>query len=286
MNRPKTSQVRDFEARTATALGLGYSPQDQGVTVRPASSSLFCISSADRYKTIEDRRNTPTSPYRFTITKNESLLNGFMSRLALTEVKFSWGIANVLVSAGTNTIQITSGPTTDVITLPEGFYSITKHTAEQLVESYCKTFGIKYKIIRLGNVVGKSDNKVSKKKNALQFLLNEIKSNNKINLYNEGQFYRDYIDVEDVVDVIKFIIDNGENSEVYNLASGVPVLFKDIIDYAYNQLNSTSEIGVMEPTDFHKLVQVESMYLDTTKLNNLGFKPSKNIYQIIDNLIK
>jgi hypothetical protein len=46
-----------------------------------------------------------------------------MSRLALTEVKFSWGIANVLVSAGTNTIQITSGPTTDVITLPEGFYT-------------------------------------------------------------------------------------------------------------------------------------------------------------------
>jgi hypothetical protein len=62
--------------------------------------------------------------------------------------------------------------------------------------------------------------------------------------------------------------------------------FKDIIDYAYNQLNSTSEIGVMEPTEFHKLVQVESMYLYTTKLNNLGFKPSKNIYQIINNLIK
>jgi nucleoside-diphosphate-sugar epimerase len=169
---------------------------------------------------------------------------------------------------------------------PKGFYSITKHAAEQLVESYCKTFGIKYKIIRLGNVVGKNDSKVSKKKNALQFLLNEIKSNNKINLYNEGQFYRDYIDVEDVAEGIKFIIDNGENNEVYNLASGVPVLFKDIIDYAYNQLNSTSEIGVMEPTDFHKLVQVESMYLDTTKLNDLGFKPSKHIYQIIDNLIK
>jgi nucleoside-diphosphate-sugar epimerase len=169
---------------------------------------------------------------------------------------------------------------------PKGFYSITKHTAEQLVESYCKTFGIKYKIIRLGNVVGKSDNKISKKKNALQFLLNEIKENNKINLYNEGQFYRDYIDVEDVADGIKFIIDNGENNEIYNLSSGIPVLFKGIIDYAYARLNSTSEIGVMEPTDFHKLVQVESMYLDTTKLNNLGFKPSKNIHQIIDNLIE
>jgi len=169
---------------------------------------------------------------------------------------------------------------------PKGFYSITKYAAEQLLESYCKTFNIKYKIIRLGNVIGKSDNKVSKKKNALQFLLNELKLNNKINLYNKGQFYRDYIDIEDVIDGIKFIIDNGENNEIYNLSSGKPILFKDIIDYAYNQLNSTSEIGIMEPTNFHKLVQVESMYLDTTKLNNLGFKPSKTIYQTINELLK
>ena len=40
---------------------------------------------------------------------------------------------------------------------PRGFYSITKRTAEQLLESYCKTFGLKYKIIRLANVIGKDD---------------------------------------------------------------------------------------------------------------------------------
>jgi hypothetical protein len=123
MNRPKTSQVGDFEAKTATALGLGYSPQEQGVTVRPSSSSLFCISSADRYSTIQDRRDLLTSPYRFTITKNESLLNGFLSRLALTEVKFNWNLPNVLVATGTNTIQITSGAVTALVTVPEGFYT-------------------------------------------------------------------------------------------------------------------------------------------------------------------
>jgi nucleoside-diphosphate-sugar epimerase len=50
---------------------------------------------------------------------------------------------------------------------PKGFYSITKRTAEQLLISYCETFDIKYRIIRLANVLGKSDSKVSKKKNAL-----------------------------------------------------------------------------------------------------------------------
>ena len=67
---------------------------------------------------------------------------------------------------------------------PKGFYSITKLAAEQLIESYCKTFNINYKIVRLGNVIGKGDGKVSKKKNALQFLIEELKADRDINLYN------------------------------------------------------------------------------------------------------
>ena len=41
----------------------------------------------------------------------------------------------------------------------------------------------------------------------------------------------------------------------------------------------------MEPTDFHKIVQVESMYLDKTKLKTLGFECSKNIFQTISDLL-
>jgi hypothetical protein len=123
MNRPKTSQVRDFEAKTATALGLGYSPQDMGVTTRPSSSSLFCISSADRYKDIAARREFATTPFRFTITKNESLLNGFLSRIALTEVRFPWTLPNISADAQTNTIRLGTTTNTDTITIPDGFYT-------------------------------------------------------------------------------------------------------------------------------------------------------------------
>src|SRR5579864_3663940 len=59
---------------------------------------------------------------------------------------------------------------------PKGFYSITKHCAEQLLRSYCDTFGLHYRILRLGNVVGLGDKKVSAKKNALQYMLNKLKA--------------------------------------------------------------------------------------------------------------
>jgi len=169
---------------------------------------------------------------------------------------------------------------------PKGFYSITKYAAELLLESFCKTFNINYKIIRLGNVLGNSDGKISKKKNALQFLINEIKENRDINLYNNGNFYRDFIDVIDVAKGIKFIMDHGSKNQTYNLGCGEPILFKSIIDYAINKTKSKSNIGIMEATDIHKIVQVESMYLHTEKLQNLGFRPEKNIYQIVDDLLK
>ena len=49
---------------------------------------------------------------------------------------------------------------------PTGFYSITKKAAEDLIISFCKTFGTEYRILRLCNVLGRGDGKVSAKKNA------------------------------------------------------------------------------------------------------------------------
>lgn len=59
---------------------------------------------------------------------------------------------------------------------PRGFYSITKRAAEQLLISYCDTYGLSYRILRLGNVIGPGDMKASKEKNAIQYLVNQLKN--------------------------------------------------------------------------------------------------------------
>lgn len=232
---------------------------------------LYMISTVDNYNVLTDSK--------LDINTNLIHLMGVLDECKDKNIEFTF-ISSWFVYGDTN---LPANETS--ICNPKGFYSITKYTAELLIQSFCKTFNIKYKIIRLGNVIGNSDGKISKKKNALQYLINELKCDNKINLYHDGNFYRDYIHVDDVVDGIKFLIDNGENGETYNLSYGKPILFKDIIDYAYDKIVSNSEIGNMEPTDFHKIVQVESMYLDSTKLNNLGFYPKRDIYKMIDDLI-
>jgi nucleoside-diphosphate-sugar epimerase len=171
------------------------------------------------------------------------------------------------------------------ICYPRGFYSITKRTAEQLLISYCETFGIRYRILRLANVLGRNDSKVSAQKNALQYLINCMRDNEPIELYDDGDFYRDYIDVEDAVRAINLVITKGEINSIYNISNGHSLKFRDIIDYVHQRLNSRSEIQSIPQREFHKLVQVKTMYLDNSRLQALGYRPRYTINQTLDRLL-
>ena len=169
---------------------------------------------------------------------------------------------------------------------PKGFYSITKRCAEQLLMSYCETFDLNYRILRLANVLGAEDKKVSSKKNAVQYLLGEIAANKPVDLYDGGHFYRDYIDVRDCARAMDLVINNGELNSIYNIGNGKGINFRDIIRYARDAMDSGSEIRTIEQKEFHKKVQSSrSFFMDNTKLMALGYRPEYFIQQTIDDII-
>ena len=169
---------------------------------------------------------------------------------------------------------------------PKGFYSITKRCAEQLLMSYCETFGLQYRILRLANVLGKQDKKVSAKKNALQYLLGEIAANRPVDLYDSGYFYRDYIDVRDCARAIDLVVQRGEINSIYNIGNGKPIIFRDIIRYARDSMDSASELRTIEQKEFHKKVQSSrSFFMDNTKLESLGYRPQYSIQETVDDII-
>jgi nucleoside-diphosphate-sugar epimerase len=169
---------------------------------------------------------------------------------------------------------------------PKGFYSITKRCAEQLLMSYCETFDLNYRILRLANVLGKEDKKVSAKKNALQYLLGELKANRPVDLYDSGYFYRDYIDVRDCARAIDLCVRTGEQNSIYNIGNGKGIIFRDIIRYARDSMDSGSEIRTIEQKEFHKKVQSSrSFFMDNTKLRELGYRPEYSIQQTVDDII-
>ena len=167
---------------------------------------------------------------------------------------------------------------------PTGFYSITKKAAEDLLISFCKTYDVKYRILRLCNVLGVGDGKTSPKKNALSYMINLMKGDEDVYLYDNGTPIRDVMHVNDVCRAIKLICDNGNINEIYNVGSGQPSTIGAIIGIAKEYLNSSSQIKFKEAPEFHKLVQAKDFWFDTTKLKNLGFEQTIPIEKIIEEL--
>lgn len=169
---------------------------------------------------------------------------------------------------------------------PKGFYSITKRTAEQLVVSYCNTFNLNYRILRLCNVYGEHATDVSSKRNALQFMIKQIIDNKDIKLYNGGSDVRDFMHVEDVCRAIKLCVDKASKNTIINIGSGIPQDFKSIMEYTKMKTNSRSNFIDIEPPEFHKIAQVKDMFLDVNKLKNLGFEQQISIHDGIDRICK
>jgi len=180
-----------------------------------------------------------------------------------------------------------AGPTgEDEECRPAGFYSITKYAAEQLLVSFAETFGLKYRILRLCNIIGPGDKGASKQKNAFQYLLNEMKENRPIQIYEKGQFYRTYMDVEDCASALNLVMRKGNLNEIYNIGTEPAQVFMDMISFGARALNTTSRIEFIEQKDFHKKVQVKSFAMDCSKLYNLGFQPRYSIQDSIYRMIR
>ena len=155
---------------------------------------------------------------------------------------------------------------------PTGFYSITKRTAEQLLISFCETYGIDYRILRLCNVYGIGDGKTSAKKNAIQYMIDLLKQGEDINLYEGGYVLRDLMHVDDVCEAIKLVCDSGDLNTIYNIGSGQPVAVRAIMEQAKQYLNSPSKFNSIDTPKFHEIVQSRDFYMDVSKLKSLGFQ--------------
>ena len=159
---------------------------------------------------------------------------------------------------------------------PTGFYSITKRCAEQLLISYCETYGIKYRILRVGNVYG-LDKTISPGKNVLGYMINLLKKDKDITLYNGGDYLKDYMFVEDICRSIKVILNNGNINQIYNIASGTSMTFRNIIETAKDILQSKSNLISIPFPKEQEYIQIKNMTLNTSKLESLGFTSIMNL---------
>jgi len=168
---------------------------------------------------------------------------------------------------------------------PTGFYSITKRTAEQLLETFSTIYSSRYRIFRLCNIIGETAKTISKQKNAFQYLIKELQADKNIVLYNGGDFIREFMYVDDACEAIMFLMKFSMYGDIYNVGTGIPHNYGELIEYCKKIIGSKSRIDRVVNPFPHGSVQAKDMYLDVTKLKDLGFYPQYTVYDAIDKII-
>jgi len=117
-----------------------YVPTEKGFPIREASTANFLISSIDR-NAYANNNPVNTTAGNFVIQKNNSLFNGFFTRIGVQEVVLNWQLPNVYdISGGTGSqseianggfvknasvsVDISGGAQTVATTVPVGIYTI------------------------------------------------------------------------------------------------------------------------------------------------------------------
>jgi len=109
-----------------------------------------------------------------------------------------------------------------------------------------------------------------------------IVAGNPITLFNNGDMYRDFTYIDDIVQGIVCVVNNMTPRDMYAIGRGEVVELQRFVDAIQDSLGIKAiiEYGPKHPADAH----ITSS--DTTKLNALGYSPKTSIEQGVDNFIQ
>ena len=155
----------------------------------------------------------------------------------------------------------------------------TIYGASRLVsEYYCKIFnqvyGLDTLIFRITNSFGPRE-QIIKNKNAVNYLIYEASKGNKVNIYNNGNFYRDLVYISDVIAGIKTIINKGKSGNLYWISSGKKTWFYQLANWLTQFSNV--KIKYTKPPSYTQKVDVGNFIVDNSKLKSLGWKPKVSV---------
>ena len=173
----------------------------------------------------------------------------------------------------------------DSKTDPLAIYPATKLCTESIIKLYSRLYKIPYAIYRLTNVYGEREDYNNKKKGGLNYMIMQAVKGDRLTVYKGGNFLRDYIYLDDVIDAIKFLEEKNIINDTYLIGFGKPVLFKTIISYLHEITGKKSEIIETEPPEFHKVVGITNFVADTSKISRLGWKPKVDIKEGIKRIV-
>jgi len=149
---------------------------------------------------------------------------------------------------------------------PLSLYSLTKYNQEQILELTCSSMGIKPIILRYQNVYGPGQSLSNPYTGILSIFSTRILNNNDIEVYEDGLQTRDFIFIDDVVDVsFAALISNSLKHKVYNVGSGLPQTVISVAEKLKETFKSKININVSKR---YRLGDIRNNFADLKRLKS------------------
>jgi UDP-glucose 4-epimerase len=161
----------------------------------------------------------------------------------------------------------------DEVCQPTSYYGINKFTSEKVISIFSATEDIRATSFRIFNTYGPGQNMLNMKQGMASIYISYLINNKKIQVKGSLDRFRDFIFIDDVVDV--FI--NSENDErtfgqVFNLGTGIKTTVKNLLELIMH---------TFEISNFDDWVYVQGCtkgdilgcVANTTKIELMGWKP-------------
>ncbi len=167
--------------------------------------------------------------------------------------------------------------TTDEVDKPVSLYAATKKSDELMAYAYSNLYGIKTTGLRFFTVYGP----YGRPDMAYFSFTNNIFNDKEIKIFNNGDMYRDFTYIDDIVTGIVNLIDkvpssfeDGVSYKIYNIGNNRPVKISDFVSILEKEIgkNAKKVYLPMQPGDVYET------YADITDLkNDTSFAPNTSI---------
>lgn len=152
---------------------------------------------------------------------------------------------------------------------PASSYGVMKVAAERFIAMYARVNGFSADILRCANVYGPGQ-PTSGNQGAIGVFLSLLSEGRAITVYGDGSASRDFVHVDDVVDVALRLAESATACRVLNVGSGSSITIIELIECIAAHLGQEPVI-TYEPA---RSADVPSVVLDVTRLRGvLPFHP-------------
>ena len=127
---------------------------------------------------------------------------------------------------------------------PLSYYALTKSIQEDLVSYFSQINNIDYSIMRFQNVYGPGQSLLNPYTGILAIFSNLAREDLEINVFEDGKETRDFIYIDDLVDIVFGVYNEAKMPKVVDIGSGVQTSVFDVAKKIVAFFGSKSEIRI------------------------------------------